>query len=329
MKMTKQNKETKNFNNRAYGFAVIKSLCSNYNADFSGQPRTLPSGRVYATDKALKYTVRNFLEKEKRDERVFLFKRLKQDEQNPYTLAEAYNSFFDGEVETENRNEIMSKLLSAIDVRLFGCTFAPKGKSVKDKNISIHGTTQINHGINIWIKGINSFSEQIMSPFRNPTDKKNSKEDNDDTENEKSATTLGRQFRLEEGHYVHHFSVNPQNLKDMEEAHKLTQNDIVLLKEALCKGATYYDSASKAGVENEILFFVTLKENSTLVLPNFTELVKMKENENDKRIFDLSKVTHELSKYTEEIKSCEIYFNENLVAVENLPSNCQIFDLNK
>jgi CRISPR-associated protein Csh2 len=42
------------FKNRAYGFVVIKSINSNYNADFSGQPRTLPNGSVYATDKALK-----------------------------------------------------------------------------------------------------------------------------------------------------------------------------------------------------------------------------------------------------------------------------------
>lgn len=324
--MTKENKETKNFNNRAYGFAVIKSLCSNYNADFSGQPRTLPSGTVYATDKALKYTVRNFLKDNYSNETVFFFKRMNE-KNNPISLDEAFIKVFEKFKEvkkgTVDKIDVLQKLTSCIDVRLFGATFAGS------TNVSVHGTTQINHGINIWRKGINSFSEQIMSPFRNPNDKKNSKKDNDDTENEKSATTLGLQFRLEEGHYVHHFSVNPQNLKDMEEAHKLTQNDIVLLKEALCKGATYYDSASKAGVENEILFFVTLKENSTLVLPNFTELVKMKENENDKRIFDLSKVTNELSKYTEEIESCEIYFNENLVAVENLPSNCQIFDLNK
>ena len=27
-------------------------------------------------------------------------------------------------------------------------------------------------------------------------------------------TTLGSQSRLEEGHYVHHFSVNPKNIED-------------------------------------------------------------------------------------------------------------------
>lgn len=51
------------FNKRVYGCAIIKSLNANYNADFTKQPRTLPNGIVYATDKALKYTVRHFLYK--------------------------------------------------------------------------------------------------------------------------------------------------------------------------------------------------------------------------------------------------------------------------
>lgn len=49
------------FKNRVFGCAVVKAINSNYNADFSGQPRTLPSGVVYATDKALKYTVKNYI----------------------------------------------------------------------------------------------------------------------------------------------------------------------------------------------------------------------------------------------------------------------------
>ena len=50
------------FKNRVFGCVVIKSVNSNYNADFSHQPRTLPDGSVYATDKALKYTVRNYID---------------------------------------------------------------------------------------------------------------------------------------------------------------------------------------------------------------------------------------------------------------------------
>ena len=75
---------------------------------------------------------------------------------------------------------------------LFGALLRP-GK----KNISIHGTCQITHGLNRFPEDV-IYSEQIMSPFRNPGD-------------EQRNTTLGSQSRLEEGHYVHHFSVNPKN----------------------------------------------------------------------------------------------------------------------
>ena len=49
------------FKNRVFGCVAVKAINSNYNADFSGQPRTLPNGKVYATDKALKYPIKNYL----------------------------------------------------------------------------------------------------------------------------------------------------------------------------------------------------------------------------------------------------------------------------
>lgn len=61
------------FKNRVFGCVVIKSVNSNYNADFSHQPRTLPDGSVYATDKALKYTVRNYIDKNYPEDKVFYF----------------------------------------------------------------------------------------------------------------------------------------------------------------------------------------------------------------------------------------------------------------
>ena len=64
------------FKNRVFGCAIVKAVNANYNADFSGQPRTLPSGIVYATDKAFKYTVKNYLKDVYPKERVFYFKSL-------------------------------------------------------------------------------------------------------------------------------------------------------------------------------------------------------------------------------------------------------------
>ena len=311
------------FKNRAYGFAVIKAINSNYNADFSGQPRTLPNGKVYATDKALKYTVRHFLKDAYPEEKVFYYKRL-NNEMNPLSLDHAYSSVFPEHKDLEAKKKetksiVIKDILSCIDIRLFGSTFAKKAKG-GNIALSIHGPVQINHGVNIWAEG-NIFSEQITSPFNSDADSKNEQ------------TTIGRQSKLEEGHYVHHFSINPKNLEEIvshgqEGTQTLTENDIELLKEGLRKGVTYYDSAAKAGTENEILFYVELNEGSKLVLPNFTEMVKISDSkEGGKRYFDLSDVKNELNKHNAEISKCEIYFNKNTVEVVNLPEKCKIIDL--
>ena len=77
------------YSNRIYGAALIKAINSNYNADFSGQPRTLPNGVVYATDKALKYAIKNFIKENYPFEKVFYFKRFNE-EFIPYSLDDAF-----------------------------------------------------------------------------------------------------------------------------------------------------------------------------------------------------------------------------------------------
>ena len=59
---TEQDNKLAEFKNRCYGILIVKSENSNFNADFTGNARRLPddNGTIYATDKALKYTIRRF-----------------------------------------------------------------------------------------------------------------------------------------------------------------------------------------------------------------------------------------------------------------------------
>lgn len=399
------------FKNRVFGCAIIKSINSNYNADFSHQPRTLPNGVVYATDKALKYTVRNYWKDFYPDEKIFYFKSLNEKLQ-PRTLDERYEQLFekfktlitsdkfsvfefDGEkvvgvlpskpkskdvkapkdadsedplkihestlkkiagkdtleikpeeIDTTNfeqgesfyffvkkdkmiekitdedgvlkkaleivlenmgggvnRKETLKDLLTCLDIRVFGATFAGK------TNISIHGTTQITHAKDKFQEGA-KYTSQIMSPFRNPKEKSA----------DSTMTTLGSQTDLQEGHYVHHFSVNPKNIEDdakITESLGLLSSDIEKLKEALRKGATYLDSSRKIGVENELLLWVQLKEGSKVVLPSFVELVSINEN----REIDLQKIKNLLAKdhIKSEIEKIELYYNKGITTVINAP----------
>ena len=52
---------SKPYNKFAQGIFIVKARNSSFNSDFSGLPRRLPdnTGTIYATDKALKYCVKN------------------------------------------------------------------------------------------------------------------------------------------------------------------------------------------------------------------------------------------------------------------------------
>ncbi|MDR6197582.1 type I CRISPR-associated protein Cas7 [Siphonobacter sp. SORGH_AS_0500] len=415
------------FTNRVFGCVVIKSVNSNYNADFTHQPRTLPDGTVYATDKALKYTVRNYLKKAYPDDKVFYFKTMDSDFK-PRTLDESYVLYFgdfpkkskkkdnpepekfylfkyDGDSVTgllpgqikpatvkkyfnslgedsdlkqlandfnkvtgkkaeqqttdfvlsklmeeqeesfwyiENgklqkingsfidietvaneldnlvtggldRKIMLSNLLTCIDVRLFGGTYAGQA------NLSIHGPLQITHGVNRYVEGI-IYSEQIMSPFRNPGEKSA----------DSTMSTLGTQSKLKEGHYVHGLSLNPHNISDLiklSSGQAITNDDITKVKNALTQGATLYDSAAKAGTENELMLWVQLKPGSMLVLPSFVELISVDAD----RVIHLEKVTKILERPTvsKHIEKIELYYDKTVTQITGAPTNATILELNQ
>lgn len=306
------------FKNRVFGGVIVKSINSNYNSDFSHQPRTLPDGTVYATDKALKYTVRNYWDKVYPKEKVFYFTR-SDENGNPKTLNGLFLHHFGdfpkktivkGSGQKAKEHEIMDKpaikdnLLECIDIRCFGATFAG------ETNVSIHGAVQINHGVNIW-KENNIFSEQIKSPVA--------------TEEGDAMTTIGRSVKLQEGHYLHHFSINPVNTD-----FKLTSSDIEKLKDAMRKGVSFYDSTSKAGTDNELLIWIQLKEGSKLVLPNINSLISKSEvsKEDDNVVFDLSAVSGIIEKYKDDVETFELYYQSENTKLVNVKGAAKHMDLN-
>ena len=305
------------FKKRVYGCAIVKAINSNYNADFSGQPRTLPDGIVYATDKAFKYSIKKYLKDAYENVEVFYMKTLND---NPRSLDERYEYLFRALPKDDTKKKDVAKnLLSCLDVKLFGATFTSGNNSV-----SVHGPVQINHGVNIW-KDNNIYTEQITSPFRNEKKGK-------DRETEKSMTTIGRQSRLEEGHYLHHFSINPGNLDDISEivgeGAKLSSADIDKLKVGMRCGVTWYDSASKAGCENEMLVWVELKEGSKLVLPSFATLINLEdEKDKGKCVYDFEALTNKLEDIKSSVESVEVYYNKQTCILKNLTEEVKQYDI--
>lgn len=307
------------FKKRVYGCAIVKAINSNYNADFSGQPRTLPDGIVYATDKAFKYSIKKYLKDAYENANIFYMKTL-NDNLNPRSLDERYENLFKALPKDDTKKKDVAKnLLSCLDVKLFGATFTSGNNSV-----SVHGPVQINHGVNIW-KDNNIYTEQITSPFRNEKKGK-------DRETENSMTTIGRQSRLEEGHYLHHFSINPGNLDDISEivgeGAKLSSADIDKLKVGMRCGVTWYDSASKAGCENEMLVWVELKEGLKLVLPSFATLINLEEEKKSgKCVYDFEALTNKLEDIKSSVESVEVYYNKQTCILKNLTEEVKQYDI--
>lgn len=295
---------SKSFKNRVFGISVIKAINSNFNADFTRQPRTLPDGIVYATDKAYKYMIRKYI-LDQFNQKLLLWKRFNEN-LNPLSIEETYEYLFKKKLQDEDDKDILKNLFTCFDVRIFGATF-----TAKNKNFSIHGALQISHSMNRYPEN-EIYFEQILSPLRN-TGKEGSEE--------KKKSSIGNQYRLREGHYVYHFSLNPSNydsyrniIKDLNE---ITEDDIKILKEAMRKGVSYFDSTSKAGSDNELFMWIQLNEGSKKVLPNFVEYVQISK-ENGKINISLKEVLEVIKQNKEEIQKIELYYDEQKVNVPEI-----------
>src|SRR3989344_1102831 len=246
--MTNQTRisENKPYQKFAQGIFIVKAKNSSFNSDFSGLPRRLPdqNGTIYATDKALKYCIRKYLHD--KGEKVFVWRRYK-DSSNPmninenlielFSLKEAFNKYcVEKKTKDEKRTEaakeyikekigdidILKKLLSAIDNRLFGVTYAGA------TNISVTGCVQFSYGVNKMGENI-YYNNDILSPYQ------------DVKKSDAEQQTLGNETKTLEAHYVYDFIINPNNLiGDLEfintEEQKnllLTEEDIKTFKEAV------------------------------------------------------------------------------------------------
>jgi len=295
---------SKAFNNRVYGCVVVKAINANYNADFSGLPRRLKSdGRFYATDKSFKWLVRNYIKKNYSDEKV-LFTKHFHDKVETNDLKTSYDNMFPDEKLKDNskadkkstKDSIFKNLTECIDVRLFGATFTPD--NAKGNNISIHGNVQITHATDLYKEG-RVYTDEILAPF----------------------TAIGSMSKATEAHYIHNFSVNPKNLSSWEDAvsdiKTLSTEDMSVLKNSFNNSATFYDSHSKAGVENELSIYVTLKENSILTLPSFSQFITFTKDKEGNNSFDITSLINYLSKYESEIEKIELFYIEELLTVED------------
>jgi CRISPR-associated protein Csh2 len=299
------------YNKFGYGLFVLKSKNSLFNADFSHEPRQLPDANstFYATDKSLKYCIRRYVHDiiDKKDKMVFFWRRNTKGG-NAMNIAENYEHLFgkkpekrDTKKEDDDANlKAQTNLLTCWDVRVFGATFAEEGC-----NVSITGPIQITYGVNK-ISDNPKYSSQILSPFK--------------PEKEAEQRTIGSESKALEAHLVFDFIINPHTLPS--DISKLTEEDVALFKEALCKGVSYVNSAAKIGSESEFALYFESPNQSTL--PLLKDLLTLEVFEGKTKI-DLKRMTDALSEYN--VENVEIYYEPSFVEVKNAPKSAKSFNI--
>ena len=309
---------------RVYGILGVSARMANWNADFTGRPKTTSNGDIYGSDKAFKYTVKRHWTNN--GEKVLYIKSYKIETKGkkkedmveklqPKELKERYEEIFSPNKidKSTSSKEVLKNLFSAIDVMNFGATFP-----VDELNISITGAVQIGQGFNKY-KEASVEIQDILSPFRNSG------------KDEATASSLGKKIMCDEAHYFYPFSVNPKNYNDYvglvngfdgyaDEAYRK-------FKDGALVGATELNTNSKSGCENEFALFIELKDDAQIYLPNLDKYVEFYK-ENGKNVIDIRSLNEIID---EEVIKCidniEIYYNPfNTLLKQNL-KDAKLFNI--
>ena len=290
-------------NKRVHGVLGISSIMANWNADFTGYPKTISTGEIFGSDKAFKYPMKK--QWDNNGEKVLYIKSmiLSKDKDAvslvPRTLKERYEYLFGIEdlSKCKDVSEVLKNLFTAVDVKNFGATFAEA-----KMNISIKGAVQFGQGFNKYPES-EAQEQQILSPFKDGTDA--------DAKN----STLGTKIVSDEAHYFYPFVINPHAYDEFVKlgvTDGYTEGDYLQFKDTSLSSATAFATNSKEGCENEFGLFV--ETEPTLYLPNLTEYIEFKKGK------DKNTISIHLRDLLEDVKSkvlnIEVYYNPHTTMID-------------
>jgi CRISPR-associated protein Csh2 len=289
-------------NKRVIGLIGVTSRMANWNADFTGSPKTTSDGSIFGSDKALKYSIKKLWVDQ--GHKVLYIRSYKlgknkdgDEKLQPRKLEERYEHLFEEGV-SKDSSVVLERLFSCVDVMNFGATFAVEGQ-----NLGLTGAVQIGQGFNKYAD-TNVEVQDILSPFRNSNEKSE----------DKDATSIGKKTTVNEAHYIYPFTVNPNHydsyvgLPGLAGFAGYTVEAYEAFKEGVRIGATALNTNSKSGCENAFSLFIEFKQNASTYLPNLDTDVQVYKVDG-KAVYDLTAIAPLVASVQDQIEQIELYVN--------------------
>ena len=322
--MNEENKNERNKTVRNYyqGVYLTETIMGNPNGDFiDNSPRNF-DGKVFTTDKCIKYNVRKYiqekLERIKKDPNgkikslhnfVFFYPRQgkyeKKDKKKVLTQYSPENAKFlekDDIFEIYFNKKFEDILNNCPDVRMFGGTFSFTGSD----NKQIYGPIQLSYGMDINDAQIKRL--QIGAPFATKSGQQ---------------TTTGSEAVVDDAIVSYDITINPNNYPGL-----LKESDLELFKTALWYGTNLRKSTSKK-TDSKLLILIKFKNSESnnkaaaLNIGELKRLIKIKNKEERKRSseqmrieVDTTKLKKKLEKFKDYIEEIETYGDESEVSVD-------------
>jgi len=295
------------------GIYLTETIMGNPNGDFvDNSPRNF-DGRVFTTDKCIKYNIRRYIHETVEDvdqqkDIVFFYPRKSPDVKESDAKYLTKDTIF-----KNNFGSNFDKLLeTSPDVRMFGGTFSFKNGDPKQ----IYGPIQLSYGKDINDAQIKRL--QIGAPFADGADNKQK--------------TTGSEAVVDDAIISYDITINPNNYPEL-----LSQKDLDLFKESLWFGTNLRKTTSKK-TDSKLLLLIKFKndnDNGNIKALNLGELkdliqiqnkMERKKLKNPEKIvkIDTSALEAKLSKYQDHIEKIDVYYDSGDLEIQLTLPNIEI-----
>ncbi len=282
--------------NMYQGLFVTETVLGNPNGSFiNNEPRNI-DGRVFTTDKCIKYNIRNYLHQNYEDTEslenfVFFYPRGSEDAEDHQasymTKTNVFKEYFDSDFD---------KLIdTCVDARIFGGTFSFK----EGKERFIYGPVQLSYGLDLI--GADIMNHRMGTPFASDEGKQK---------------TTGEKRIVDHAVIAYDITVNPNASPGL-----LKTDDLEKFKEGIVKGTNLRKSTSKS-TDAKLLLMAKFAKGKTLNIGELKHLIDVKsekitdpEERSKELVLDLSMVKKKLDNFKEEVEQLDLYTEESVKVV--------------